>query len=83
MESTIKNIIRECSPETAELSFYFDDDGLTEKGGDYCYNLFIVMQDRHGISGFNMDEYKRVKETAENILEGFSVKLFYLLPLRL
>lgn len=68
----IKNIIRECSPETAELSFYFDDDGLTEKGGDYCYNLFIVMQDRHGISGFNTDEYKRVKKTAENILEGFS-----------
>ncbi|MBQ1776614.1 MAG: hypothetical protein IIZ93_00510 [Acidaminococcaceae bacterium] len=68
----IKNIIRECDPETAELSFYFDNDGLTEKGGDYCYNLFIVMQDRHGISGFNTDEYKRVKETAENILEGFS-----------
>ena len=72
MENTIKNIIREVPGEQSELSFYFDDDGLTEKGGDYCYNLFIVMQDRHGISGFNTEEYKRVKKTAENILEGFS-----------
>ena len=32
----IKNIIREVPPEACELSFYFDDDGLTEAGGDFC-----------------------------------------------
>lgn len=68
----MKHIIREVAPECADLSFYFDDDGLTEKGGDYCYNLFIVCNDRGHVSGFNIDEYKRVCEKVESILDGFN-----------
>ena len=29
-----KYIIREYSPDAADLSFYFDDDGLTEKAAN-------------------------------------------------
>lgn len=49
MEKNIKYIIREVPPEQTEFSFYFDNDGLKEIGGDYCYNLFIVAQSRRSI----------------------------------
>lgn len=69
----MKHIIREVSPECADLSFYFDNDGLTEKGGDYCYNLFIISNDGwNHFNGFNTDEYKRVCEKAESVLDGFN-----------
>ena len=67
----MKYIIREATPEQTDFSFYFDNDGLTEKGGSYFYNLFIVSFDRFS-SGFNMEEYKRIQEQAESILDGFS-----------
>lgn len=68
----IRNIIREVPYEQSDFSFYFDDDGLTSKGGNCCYNLFIVSNDGWGRkSGFNMDEYKKVVEQAEGINEGF------------
>lgn len=67
-----KYIIREIPAEHAELSFYFDDDGLTEAGGDYSCNLFIVNGDWRGRpDGFNMDEYRRIMEKADGIIEGF------------
>lgn len=65
----IKNIIREVPPEACDLSFYFDDDGLTEAGGDYFNNLFIVPTRRN--SGFNGKEYKSVQDTARQIIDGF------------
>ena len=68
----MKHIIREVAPDCADLSYYFDNDGLTEKGGDYCYNLFIISRDWGRISGFNADEYKRVMEQAESVLDGFN-----------
>ncbi|MBR6859700.1 MAG: hypothetical protein IKM73_00065, partial [Acidaminococcaceae bacterium] len=68
----IKNIIREVEPECAELSFYFDDDGLSAAGGDYCYTLFIVDCDRFGrYSGLNVEEYNNVRQQAEAIIDGF------------
>ena len=68
----IKNIIREVPPEQCDFNFYFDDDGLTSSGGNYCYNLFIVSNDGWGRkSGFNMSEYQKVVEQAEGISEGF------------
>lgn len=72
MESSIKNIIREVPGEQAELSFYFDGDCFNERAGAYGYTLFIVCNDRGRLYGLNMDEYKRVKEQAESILDGFS-----------
>lgn len=68
----MKHIIREVAPDCADLSYYFDNDGLTEKGGDYCYNLFIISNDGFNrFHGFNIDEYKRVMERAEGVLNGF------------
>lgn len=67
-----KYIIREVAPEACEFSFYFDDDGLTERGGDYCMNLFILNRDGwRNYSGFNIDEYKRVQAQAQEIIDGF------------
>ena len=64
-----KYIIKEVPAEQADFSIYFDDDGLTEAGGDYCYNLFIV-GDRN-CSGFNTEAYKAVKTDIENLLEMY------------
>jgi len=71
MTNNIKYIIREVPAKYSDFSFYFDDDGLTETGGDYCNNLFIISYDGYRVDGFNMDEYKRVKDKAENIAEDF------------
>jgi len=72
MEKQIKHIIREVPPEHCDLSFYFEDDGLTEKGGDYCNNLFIISRERYGrISGFNIEEYQNIQTEIENLLEMY------------
>lgn len=69
----MKNIIRECA--NPEFEFYFDDDGFNEKVGDWNYTLFILTDDYYGYShhynGLNIQEYKRIKEQMEAILEGF------------
>ena len=70
MEKKINYIIREVPPEQTEFNFYFDDDGLTEAGGDYCYNLFIVAQSRRS-SGFNEKEYQNIQNEIENLLEMY------------
>jgi hypothetical protein len=66
----MKHIIREIPAEQTDFSFYFEDDGLKEIGGDYCYNLFIVAQSRNS-SGFNEEEYRRVQTEIENLLEMY------------
>jgi hypothetical protein len=70
MKKKINYIIREVPPEQTEFSFYFDDDGLTAAGGDYCYNLFIVAQSRNS-SGFNEKEYQSLQTEIENLLEMY------------
>ena len=65
-----KHIIREVPLESYDNSYYFDDDGLTEAGGDYCNNLFIISDSRR-LDGFNIEEYKRLREQAEAIIDGF------------
>lgn len=69
----MKYIIREIAPENTMFETYFDDDGLTEKGGNYCYNLFIICNEGYNRSnGFNIEEYRNIQKSAENILDGFS-----------
>ncbi len=70
MENKTNYIIREVPPEQTEFSFYFDDDGLTAAGGDYCYNLFIVAQSRNS-GGFNEEEYRNIQNEIENLLEMY------------
>lgn len=66
-----KYIIRELSAENSDFTSYFDGDTFTERAGNYNYNLFIVCNDRHVVNGYNMEEYKRIKEEVENIINGF------------
>lgn len=66
----IKNIIREVPAEYADFSYYFDDDELTGKSGDFCNTLFILNLDRWGrIDGFNADVYKDILSTARELAE--------------
>jgi uncharacterized protein (UPF0332 family) len=71
MDKKINYIIREVPPEHTEFNYYFDDDGLTAAGGDYCYNLFIVTQSRNS-SGFNEKEYQNIQTEIENLLEMYA-----------
>ena len=69
----MKHLIREIEPECAELGFYFDGDTFTSRAGDFCYTLFIVVNEGYGrLSELNIDEYKEVKQRAGRILEGFN-----------
>lgn len=67
----IKHIIREVPGEQADFSSYFDGDCFNANGGEYGYTLFILYNDRGRMGGLNIDEYERVKEQAENVLDGF------------
>lgn len=71
MEKKTNYIIREVPPEQTDFSLYFEDDGLTSAGGDYCYNLFIVAQSRNS-GGFNEKEYQNIQNEIENLLEMYS-----------
>ena len=66
-----KYIIREIEPENADLGYYFEGDCFTDRAGDYCYNLFILQKDYHKYYGFNDDEYKRISEKVESLIDGF------------
>lgn len=67
-----KYIIREVPAEACDFSYYFDDDGLREAGGDFCNTLFIIDNEGWGrISGFNIDVYKEVQKQAAGIIDGF------------
>lgn len=66
----IKYVVREVPPDVSDFSFYFDDDGLIEAGGNYCYNLFIVAQSRN-TGCFNEKEYVRITNEIENFLEMY------------
>lgn len=70
MEKQVNYIIREVQPEHTDFSYYFDNDGLTAAGGDYCYNLFIVAQSRNS-GGFNEKLYQEIQSQAESIVDGF------------
>ena len=64
-----KYIVREVEPFSADFSFYFDDDWLTEAGGDFCCNLFIVGGNR--ISSFNGNVYRDICDKANEMSEMF------------
>lgn len=70
MKKQINYIIREIPAEHADFSYYFDDDGLTGAGGDYCNNLFIVAQSRRS-SGFNEEEYQNIQNEIEDLFEMY------------
>ena len=67
-----KYIVREVPAEQCEFSYYFDDDGIKEAGGDFCYNIFIVCRESwNRLHGFQIDEYKRITEKIRELSEDF------------
>lgn len=64
-----KYIIRKVEPEACDFSFYFDDDGLTERGGDFFNNLFIVPS--RETRGFNAETYKGIQNEIAGLIEDF------------
>ena len=65
----IKYIIREYEPDSVSLEWYFEDDGLSEAGGDYNYTLFILPT-RHS-HGFNGEEWENVCRNARYLIADF------------
>ena len=66
-----KIIAKEVNPRYVDFSFYFDDDGLKSIGGENCAVYIIVNEGYGRISGFNIEEYKEIREKAEAVIEGF------------
>ena len=80
MEKKSKYIIREIPPEQCEFSYYFDDDGIKEAGGDFCYNLFIIMRDCwNRVSGFQADEYQSISDQLREIAEEIEALLSHVI----
>lgn len=68
-----KHIVREIPADRACLDWYFEDDGLTERGGgDFCDNLFILYRDRDRLSGFNVERYADIQADAFRLQDYFS-----------
>lgn len=63
-----KIIAREVNPAEVDFSFYFDNDGMTSKGGEY-YAVYITGNSND--YGFNLDEYNKIVEQADRIIDGF------------
>ena len=68
----INYLIKEIPATYSDFTFYFDDDGLSEKGGDFCYTLFIIYDEGYGRkSGLNIDTYKKITDEADEIISCF------------
>ena len=65
-----KIIAKEVNPVHVDFSFYFDDDVLKSISGENCA-VYIVPADRRRNSGFNMDEYQEIEQTADSLIEAF------------
>lgn len=66
-----KIIAKEVNPAHVDFSFYFDDDGLKNAGGENCA-VYIVPADRRRYNGFNMDEYREIEQQADSLIETFT-----------
>ena len=65
-----KIIAKEVNPSHVDYSYYFDDDGLTNKGGENCA-VYIVPVDRRRYNGFNMDEYREIEQQAQAVIDDY------------
>ena len=65
-----KVIAKELCPSNVDFRYYFEDDGLKSVGGENCA-VFIVPADRRRYSGFNMEEYEEIEQTADSLIEAF------------
>jgi len=66
-----KIMAKEVNPVYVDFSYYFEDDGLKSAGGENCA-VYIIPADRRRNSGFNMDEYQEIEQTADSLIETFN-----------
>ncbi len=64
----MKIIAKEVNPAYVDFSYYFDDDGLKSVGGENCA-VYIISAD--GRSGFNMNEYLKIKLHAQAVIDDY------------
>jgi hypothetical protein len=65
-----KIIAKEVNPSHVDFSYYFDDEGLTNKGGENCA-IYIVPVNRIRYNGFNMDEYREIEQQAQAVIDDY------------
>ena len=65
-----KIIAKEVNPARVDFSFYFDDDGLKNVGGENCA-VYIIPADRRRHSGFNLDEYEEIEQQAQAVINDY------------
>jgi hypothetical protein len=65
-----KIIAKEVNPSHVDFSYYFDDEGLTSKGGENCA-IYIVPVNRIRYNGFNMDEYREIEQQAQAVIDDY------------
>ena len=65
-----KIIAREVAPENMDFSFYFDGDSFRSSAGDRCYAVYIPGDRRS--RGFNGEEYRKIQQDIEGILEYYN-----------
>lgn len=63
-------LFKEISPEYSDFSTFFDDDAYNERGGDYCYTIFVIGE--RGFCGVNAAEYDALKNEFNNICSELS-----------
>lgn len=66
-------IITELSPEQSDTEFFFDNDTFSESSGDYNNTLFLVTHELYCgySSGINSDEFKRITEQIDTLMNLF------------
>lgn len=67
----IKNIIRELPCDGNDFSTYFDDDYVRGEINENA-TLYIIYNEGYGrLYGFNIDEYKELVKTADELIQDF------------
>ena len=66
----VKYLIKEIPSELADLSSFFEDDGLSEASGDFNNTIFVLYRDRHNYKGFNDDVYEELIDELEIMLDS-------------
>ena len=69
-ENMKKIVAKEVNPADVDFSFYFDDDGLKNAGGENCA-VYIVPADERRNAGFNMEEYREIELHAQAVIDDY------------
>lgn len=63
-----KYIVRQCAPDCADLSWYFDGDSFNENAGHFCYTIFLLNNEYGQVYGYNSEAWNSYKSRANDVL---------------